>query len=360
MFLPSFATAFIPILSHPHPRQPPKRGEIFFKMGHQKGATPLEPTYARQETAPALWLVEQITPHDAYYHGIKEVLFSKSTNFQAMTIADTGTYGRALFLDEKIQTSEGDEPFYHEPLVHLPCLVHSNPEKVLILGGADGGAAREALRWHSVKSVVVVDIDGEVVDACRRYLPNISRGSLDDPKCKLIIGDALDYVENNRSPFDVIICDLTDPVEDGPSLHLFTREFFFNLKRSLKPMGVISLMGGPTSLRESKIIFPRTCATLAAVFECVRPSQVFVPTYGSPLGIIIATDKVQALPEPCELDSKIAKSVKGDMHVLDGNSVHGHFAIPRCLRKAIMDETQILTTDNQVAAFGKGILSSKE
>ncbi|KAI0563174.1 Spermidine synthase [Gracilaria domingensis] len=311
-----------------------------------------------QESAPTMWIVEQITPHDAYHHGVKQLLVSKNTKFQAMTIADVGAYGRALFLDGRIQTTEGDEPFYHEPLVHLPCLVHSNPESVLILGGADGGAAREALRWHSVKSVFIVDIDGEAVDACRKYLPNIARGSLDDPRCKLIVGDALSYMDKNKTPFDVIICDLTDPMENSPSLRLFTKEFFSNLKQSLKPMGVISVMSGPTSLRESKL-FQRTFATLSFVFKSVRPSQVFVPTYGSPLGILLATDNMQPLPEPSQLDLKINKSIKGEMHVLDGASVHGHFAIPRCLRKAVMEETQIFTIGSQVPAFGKGILNNK-
>ncbi|PXF40887.1 Polyamine aminopropyltransferase [Gracilariopsis chorda] len=241
---------------------------------------------------------------------------------------DIGAYGRALFLDGKIQTKEDDEPFYHEPLVHLPCLVHANPENVLILGDADGGAAREALRWHSVKSVVVVDTDGEAVEACRKYLPSIARRALDDPRFNLIIGGALSYIGRNQTPCDVIICDLTDPMEEGPSLRLFTRELFLSLRRSLTPTGVISIMSGPTSLRESNVLFPRMCATLSSVFASVRPSQIFVPTYRSPLGIVIATDKVQRLPGPSELDLKIEKSIKREMNVLDSASVHGDFVIP--------------------------------
>ncbi|PXF41348.1 Polyamine aminopropyltransferase [Gracilariopsis chorda] len=118
-------------------------------------------------------------------------------------------------------------------------------------------------------------------------------------------------------------------------------------------------MSGPTSLRESNVLFPRTCAALSSVFTSIRPSQVFEPTCGPRLGIVIATDKMQPLPEANELDLNIAKSINGEMNVLDGASVHGHFASPRCLRKAVMEETEIFTIDNQVPTFGEGILNRK-
>lgn len=296
--------------------------------------------------SPTIWISEHLTPNDVYYHGINEVLFQARTKYQAVTIADLGAYGRGLILDGSVQTTEGDEPFYHEPIVHLPCLIHGKPESVLILGGADGGSAREALRWHSVKSVVVVDIDGDVVDACRKYLPSISRGAFEDPRCRLIIRDALDFINNTDQKFDVIIGDITDPDKDTPSLALFTREFFSALRSRLTPFGAFSVMSGTASLAESSQCYPRICTTLASVFKSVRPCQIFVPTYGSPLGIAIATDKLQPLPAPQELDQTISECIDGSMHVLDGNSVHAHFAVPCCLKQAIEQETREITAEN--------------
>ncbi|PXF49431.1 Polyamine aminopropyltransferase [Gracilariopsis chorda] len=313
-------------------------------MGLQK---PSNKSYqSKTSKPPTIWISEYHTPNDVYYHGVNEILYQARTQYQAVTIADLGAYGRGLILDGVCQTTEGDEPFYHEPIVHLPCLIHGKPESVLILGGADGGSAREALRWRSVESVFVVDIDGDVVDACRKYLPSISRGAFEDPRCKLIIKDALDFIENTEQQFDVIIGDLTDPEKNSPSLALFTKQFFSNLKRCLKPLGTFSVMSGTASLAENSKCYPRICKTLASVFKSVRPSQVFVPTYGAPVGIAIATDRLQPLVTPQELDEKISESIDGSMHVLDGNSVHGHFAVPRCLKKAIEEEAQEITPEN--------------
>lgn len=299
----------------------------------------------KKENEPSMWLVEYMTRHDAYHHGVKEMLYDSHSQFQHIQIADVGAYGRALFLDSALQTTEGDESFYHEPMVHFPCLIQGKPKSILILGGADGGSAREALRWTSVESVKVVDIDGQVVEACRKHMSNIARGSLDNPKCEVIVANAIDFVRHCREIFDVIICDLTDPVEDGPSNALFTKEFFSKLKEILSPYGAISVMGGTTSLPENSRIFPRTCATLKAVFSSVRPGQMFVPKYGSPLGVIVATDQSKPLPHASKLDEILANRVKGELHVIDGQSVHGHFAIPRCLRIAVESEKRVFTSD---------------
>ena len=323
-------------------------------MGLERGCK--TESLSHSESIPDMWFVEYLTPHDAYHHGVKELLHASRTHFQSMTIADTGAYGRALFLDGKIQTAEGDEAFYHEPLVHGPCVWHGSPESVLILGGADGGAAREALQWGSVKSVVVVDIDGEVVNACRKYLPQISRGAFESPRCELIVGDALDYIGKTTKKFDVIICDLTDPMESSPSLSLFTREFFSKLRRTLSDRGAVSIQAGPASLVESGTLFPRICSTLRSVFQSVHPYQVFVPTYGSPLGMVIGATSQDELPSVETVDEIFAEKLEGSLHVLDGRSFHGLFALPRCTSIAIEAEKAIFTEENTANAFGKGSL----
>ncbi len=211
------------------------------------------------DNQPYIWFVEYITPNDAYHHGVQELLMTKRTPYQSMIIGDTGAYGRALFLDGKIQIAEGDEAFYHEPLVHPPILLNRSAKSILILGGADGGAAREALRWKSVERVVVVDIDRDVVEGCRTHLPRIADGAFEDSRCKIVIEDALDFIDEGTESFDVILCDLTDPMENSPSLSLFTKEFFQKVFNRLSTDGVMSIQGGPLSLVESPTLFSKNC-----------------------------------------------------------------------------------------------------
>lgn len=305
---------------------------------------------------PDIWFVEYLTPHDAYHHGVKTLLHSTRSPYQSITIADTGAYGRALFLDGKIQTTERDEPLYHEPLVHVPNVLHATPSQVLILGGADGGAARESLKWHSVQRVVVVDIDQIVVDSCKQFLPSIAQGSLDDPRCDLIVADALEYIRDTTDTFDVIICDLTDPMEDSPSLDLFTLQFFKKLTARLTPKGAISIQVGPASLIESPTLMPRICATLRHVFPSVHPYHVFVPTFGSPLGMAVATKQPTELPFESTIDAILRKQVQGDLAVIDGFAFRGLFALPRATRRAIEEEVDVFTDTHTANAFGRGNL----
>lgn len=333
-----------------------KQAELTMKRASANGTAASQ----KDPVKPDMWFVEYLTPYDAYHHGVKEILHVARTPLQAMTVADTGVYGRALFLDGMIQVTENDEALYHEPIVHAPAVSHGAPKNVLILGGADGGAAREALRWRSVERVVVVDIDGAVVDACRQFLPRIARGSLDDPRCEVVIGDALDYIESPGCLFDVVICDLTDPLENGPSLALFTVEFFRKVRAVLTRRAAISIQCGSASLIERPKLFPRICTTLSAVFEHVYPYQVFVPTYGTPMAMAVASDSAPETsfpPSASEVDSIFRNQVAGEFHVLDGRAFSGMFGIPRCVSQAIAAETHVYTNENIESNVEHGFLT---
>nr|CAI78837.1 spermidine synthase [uncultured bacterium] len=186
------------------------------------------------------WICEYLSPWDVYAHGVAKTLVHRKTKFQEMHIIETGTFGKALILDGFWQSCTGDEFLYHEPLVHPAMLLHGRPRRVLVLGGAEGAAVREVLRWKSVEQVVMVDIDGEVVEACRQHLPEMHQGACDDPRVEVRIQDALVYLDETRSTFDVIISDLSDPIEDGPSFKLFTRETFERARGSWRRRGCSS------------------------------------------------------------------------------------------------------------------------
>lgn len=130
-------------------------------------------------------------------------------------------------MDNVLNVSTKDEFVYHEMIVHVPMMTHPNPKRVLIIGGGDGGSAREVLKHKQLEKVVMIDIDEVVVNECRKHLPSLSDGAFDDPRLELIIGDGIDYVKKAADgSFDVIIVDSTDPIPDSCGEALFTTEFY--------------------------------------------------------------------------------------------------------------------------------------
>lgn len=336
----------------------PSPTDVARDAAHAKRAPPPPPP-APSPPPPALWFREDLTSHNSFHHGVAELLESRQTPFQLMQIADIGPYGRALFLDGKLQTASADEPHYHEPIVHTPALLTASPPtRFLVLGGADGGAVREALRWRSTAAVTLVDIDGAVLDACARHLPTVHAGALSDPRVTVRIMDALRFIRETRETFDVVVCDLTDPMENSPSLGLFTREFFESLKPLLSsPAATVSLQAGPSSLIENPTLFPRVCATLRSVFAHVRPFHIFAPTYGSPLGMAVASDAPLVLPSEADVDAALDTQLIGECAVLDGTAWRALFGIPKSTRRAIDAETRVYSATTETAnAFGSGTL----
>src|SRR5690625_5223237 len=169
------------------------------------------------------WAVE--TLHGNYLQGLRidRMLYDSETALQRIRIFENMTFGHVLTLDNIVQTTTGDEFIYHEMLAHVPILAHGEVRGVLIIGGGDGGMAREVLRHPSVEHVTMVEIDRGVVDLSREYLPMISDGVFDDPRLELVIADGARFVAETEHRFDVAIIDSTDPVGAGEAL--FTEGF---------------------------------------------------------------------------------------------------------------------------------------
>lgn len=167
---------------------------------------------------------------------IEKTLFSGRSPFQQVDVVKTQDHGVMLLNDGIIMLCERDEFVYHEMMAHVPLFVHPSPERVLVVGGGDGGTVREILKHPAVASVVLVEIDEMVVRACREYLPALS-GALDDPRVELRIEDGVKYVANTTEQFDVIMVDSTDPV--GPASPLFDQAFYQNAVRMLAADGIL-------------------------------------------------------------------------------------------------------------------------
>lgn len=291
------------------------------------------------------WIGEAFTPDDIWQHRITRLLVKLQTPFQELLIVESGAYGKALVLDGRWQTCTGDEFLYHEPLIHTPFVMHGDPRRILIAGGADGGAAREALKWNNVEEILLVDIDRDAVEACREWLPEVHQGSLNDNRVRIEFGDAFDVIAETRG-WDVIIADLTDPIESGPAYKLFTREFFAYCQRALAPGGVFMNQAGSLS---PPLISPlaRTMKTIGSVFSQAAIVTVNVPTYGSPWGMALASDKpFERQPSPEHVNQILANSTSGSMKMFDGQALLGLLQSALYVRQQIAKESMIYTLEN--------------
>jgi len=301
-----------------------------------------------------LWITEQLTPYDVYHHGVRTMLAHKRTQFQEMSIVDCGSSGKALVLDGKWQSSTVDEFLYHEPLVHPAMISHGGPKRVLVLGGGEGATVREVLKWKSVERVVMVDIDGEVVDACREHLPEMHDNAFDDPRTEVVIGDALHHLDQSENEWDVIISDLSDPIEHGPSFALFTREYFERCRRALSADGWFVVQAGPVS-PQAMGLHVRLVNTVGAVFESAVSYSSFVPSYAQPWGFALACDaRINADPDPAATDALLHQKTTGAFRMMDGITLRGLLNTPKHIRDAIAAETEVYTLEKPPKFIGSG------
>lgn len=237
-----------------------------------------------------LFFYEPFSDHLTRSIRVDRVLFEGKTRHQAVHCFYNKVLGKTLFLDRRIQSAQVDEFVYHEALVHPSLLTHSRPEKVLVIGGAEGATVRECLRHNSVVRAVMVDIDGELVKICQEHLPEWSEGAFSNSKTELVVGDARQYVETSKEKFDVIISDLTEPLKEGPSVYLFTREFFDGIAQSLTDDGIFVLQAGSADPYYND--FFQSCRkTLDQVFPSVRLYWTFIFSFGLPWGFMMASKK---------------------------------------------------------------------
>jgi len=187
------------------------------------------------------WFFEDFTPGESttstWGVEIKKKIYSGKSKFQDFFIFDTKEFDKIWALDGLVQLSTRHEHVYHEMLTHPAFFYHKNPQKVLIIGGGDGGVLREAVK-HPVKEIFLVDIDKKAIEVSKKYLPTVSEGAFNDKRLKIFNEDALKFIKNFQNYFDIIIDDLTDPT--GPSLVLWGTAFYKDISKALKEDGVAS------------------------------------------------------------------------------------------------------------------------
>ena len=190
-----------------------------------------------------LWFSEFHTPDVKHSIRVQRHLYSHKSEFQQIDIYDTPEFGKVLALDGNVMLTERDEFIYDEMITHVPMAVHPNVQDVLVIGAGDGGVVRELARYESIRRIDLVEMDEQVLDACRRYLPgNACR--LDDDRVHIYFDNALRFIRRKHAQYDLIIVDSTDPF--GPSEGYFTREFYGICYNALREDGImVNQQGSP-------------------------------------------------------------------------------------------------------------------
>ncbi len=300
---------------------------------------------------PKSWFWEFVTPHLIQQFSISDIIYSGETEFQSIQVVDTPGFGKCLILDDKIQCSETDEFIYHEALVHPPMITHPNPETVFIAGGGEGATLREILAHSTVKRVVMVDIDREVVAICREFLPSLSQGAFEDDRVELLHVDALKYLDDTQEKFDVVIIDLTEPIEEGPAYLLYTKEFYQDLRHKLTDDGLIALQSGSTSMIIS-LGFIAVANTLRTAFPVVAPYLAEIPSFGGTWGFDVASQNLDPrLLSDEEVDRRISSRINKTLRFYDGITHRGIFSTPKYLREEMAREKRIITRDQPLFTY---------
>ncbi|MDA1129346.1 MAG: polyamine aminopropyltransferase [Chloroflexi bacterium] len=290
------------------------------------------------------WFIESVHPELSVMLKVRQVYYSGQTAYQKVEVIDSELFGRSLILDGKTQSTERDEHIYHETLVHPAMLCHPQPKQVFIGGGGEGGTLREVLAYKSVERATMIDLDPEVVELCRKYLPNHHQGSFDDPRTNLIHEDARGYLENTSDYYDVIILDLVDPLEGGTAALLYTQEFYSIAKARLNPGGVLVTQSGPTGLLNYTECFTTIFNTLGTIFGHVKAAQVHIPAFQTLWGFTIASDTPLTYTtdtSESEIDTEVARRLSKPLKYYDGGSHRNMFALTRFQREGLERETRV-------------------
>ncbi|MDF2569840.1 MAG: speE [Sporomusa sp.] len=223
-----------------------------------------------------LWYTEYQTKNLGLTARIKETLYTGKSEFQEVAVVDSHQFGRMLVLDGVFQTSIFDEFIYHEMIAHVPLFAHPSPRTVLVIGGGDGGTIREVVKHQSVEVAEMVEIDGLVVDVSKKYLPEISVALNENhPKLRLKIGDGIKHMQEVENKYDVIIVDCSDPI--GPGEGLFTRSFYQDVHKALKPDGLfVQQTESPFYHQE---LIKRLKQDISSLFPITRLYLASVPQY---------------------------------------------------------------------------------
>lgn len=304
--------------------------------------TPSPATNALPQTPDGVLLHDWLAPGALYGFAARRHVAHVPSRHQRIDVYDTELFGRLYCLDGHFMASERDAFICHECMVHPAALAHPAPRHALVLGGGDGGSARELLRHATIERVVVAELDEAVVTMTRQYLPDLADGAFDDARLALRIGDAHDTVARaiaDGEYFDLVVFDLT--AADGSASTLHSAAFFAEIRRVLSPQGIVALQLGAPWFHAPMVA--RLLHDLGMTFAHVRPMTAYVPLYGT----LWAMATASATLDPAALDAAevhrrlCSRGIDGNGLRYYGDHVHAAlFALPRAVRERIAPSAQ--------------------
>ena len=290
----------------------------------------------RQASWPAgRWTQEHLACGEMHCHQIRETVFLEDTGLQSIEVVETGGYGRGLFLDGRVQHLEADEYIYSEAIVHPPAVMLGDRcRNVLVVGGGPGGVVREALRHRCVESVVQVEIDASVLDLCRKYFPHVAQGCYDDPRVMVEIADIRDFAKETDRRFDLVVYDISEPIEGTPAAGLFDTSMLSAVAQMITHHGIFVTWGGSAGPRSDDLA--RAIHTsLQARFDHTARWLCHPHAYGTSW-LTFAGSPAPLDPwtrSTSELDAYVAENIAGELRLYDGETHLHMFNLPKDVRK---------------------------
>ena len=224
------------------------------------------------------WFSEKHTNDVKLSIRVDKQVYSATSDFQRIDIFDTPAFGRILVLDGYLMLTEKDEFIYHEMITHVPMAVHPHVKDVLVIGAGDGGVIRELTRYPEIERIDLVEIDEEVIEASKEYLPFTSC-KMGDPRVNIYIQDGLKFIRRKKDEYDLIIVDSTDPF--GPGEGLFSREFYGNCFKALHDDGIMVNQHESPFYEQDALAMQRAHKRIIESFPFSRIYQAHIPTYPS-------------------------------------------------------------------------------
>lgn len=290
-----------------------------------------------------LWYYEYHSIYEIHAHAVKNVIVRTRSKYQQIDIIDTYNSGKILVLNSEPQSAEVDEHIYHETLVHPALIYHSNPQKVLIIGGGEGATLREVLKYKSIQKVVMVDIDEELNKIATQYLKEWHQNSFFDPRVQIIFDDIKNYIQQTNEVFDVIISDLNEPTGSTPAFQIYTENFLKNVKKITNENSIFVMQASDMKdllfwehRKDQDIPLLKNYVELfSKYFEEVKIFHTFIPSFYSDWAFLLAANKKLNPLTNEEIEKRIRERISGILRYYDSETHTLLFSLPKYVREII-------------------------
>lgn len=283
-----------------------------------------------------LWFTEKHTENSGITIKIKKHIHSEKSKFQQIDVFETLEYGKMLTLDGLIMITQKDEFIYHDMITHTAMAVNPDIKKVLIIGGGDGGTARELSRYASIEEIDMVEIDEKVVRVSQKYFQETAGHLENNKKVVLYFEDGINFVKNKSDYYDLIIVDSTDPI--GPGEGLFTLEFYKNCYKALNDSGILVNQNESPYFEQNAKEMKRASSKLKKLFPIFEVYQFHMPTYPSGHWLFGFASKKLHPVDDAKLNYWENLSIKTKYYNVDLHKAS--FCLPTYVKEMLLNESK--------------------